>query len=268
MKNTFQISSTKPALIIFLLDQSGSMDDQFGNNSASTKAEVLADAINDIIMEVGERCLSNGEIRNRFELAVIGYGQDDNHAQSAWQGNLRGRWIVSISEVFENPLGVREEAPYWISPIANVGTPMANAFNNAFRLANDWINWGNHSECFPPIIINISDGAPTDAGSNNKNLLREIENINGLRTALGNPLVLNIHISDGKGDALLFPETINANGTTQYAKLLFNISSTLTSDMIESARLKGYNIDEGAKGYVYNGNAKQLYDFLSIGSNG
>lgn len=268
MEDVFQISSTKPALIIFLLDQSGSMADEIGNNSATSKSDALADAINDIIMEIGGRCLSKGEIRNRFELAVIGYGQDNDHAQSAWQGELAGRWIVSISEVYEKPLGVREGIPYWINPIAKAGTPMANAFNNAFRLANDWINWGNHSECFPPIIINITDGAPTDAGSGNKNLLREIENISGLGTALGHPLILNIHISEGKGDELLFPETINTKSTTQYAQLLFNISSYLTPEMIETARSKGYNIGVGAKGYVYNGNAKQLYDFLSIGSLG
>ena len=62
------ISSTNPCLIIYLLDQSGSMADKFGNGTHSKSVE-LANAINDVIYEVGLRCIgSGGELKNRFDL--------------------------------------------------------------------------------------------------------------------------------------------------------------------------------------------------------
>ena len=90
------ISSTNPCLIIYLLDQSGSMSDKFGNASHSKSVE-LANAINDVIYEVGLRCIGNGgELKNRFELAIIGYGKNDDKVQSGWEGQLTNKWVVSI----------------------------------------------------------------------------------------------------------------------------------------------------------------------------
>ena len=53
------ISSTNPCLIVYLIDQSASMSDQFGNGSHKKSFEV-AEAINDVIYEIGLRCIGNG----------------------------------------------------------------------------------------------------------------------------------------------------------------------------------------------------------------
>lgn len=260
--STLQISSTHPCLIVYLLDQSGSMAEFFGNSQQS-KAEKLAESINEIIFETGLKCVgAGGDIRNRFEIAVVGYGVDSG-VSSAWQGNLAGRWVVSIDEVFQNPIGEENGTPIWIAPIAQGQTPMNTAFENAYRICEAWINWGNHIDCYPPIVINITDGAPTDS---EVKLRQTVHNLKNLRTNYGGVNIFNIHISSGGGrDGILFPSELH--NATQNANLLFDLSTPLNDSMIEHAKEVGYEVMKGAKGYVYNGTAKHLVDFLNIGSN-
>jgi len=258
------ISSTNPCLLVYLIDQSGSMNEDFGN-AAHTKAVEVANAINDILYEVGLHCIgSAGELKNRFEVAILGYGKNENVIQPAWEGQLSGKWVVSIKNIFEYPLGQENDKPIWVRPYASGGTPMTKAFENAQRLCSDWINWGNHRECHPPIIINITDGEATDAGSNFYLLKNQVDQLKNLRTNYGSVIVLNIHISTRSGDKLLFPSEVNSR--ERFDKLLFEISSPLNENMIRIAKQKGYNIGENAKGYVFNGNASDLINFLNIGT--
>lgn len=258
------ISSTNPCLLIYLIDQSGSMDETFGN-ATHNKAKEVADAINDILYEVGLRCIgSAGEIKNRFEIAILGYGKKSNSVQSGWEGQLSDKWVVSIKNIFEYPLGQEDDKPIWVKPYAVNNTPMTKAFENATRLCSDWINWGNHKDCHPPIIINITDGAATDGGSNYGKLKSQVDQLRQLRTNYGSVSVLNIHISSRSGDKLLFPNEINSHD--KLARLLFDISTPLDSNMVRIAQNKQYNIPNNAKGYVFNGNASDLIDFLNIGT--
>ncbi|MDT0642739.1 hypothetical protein RM553_07825 [Zunongwangia sp. F363] len=182
------------------------MNEKFGN-APHNKAYEVADAINDIIYEVGLRCIgSNGDIKNRFEIAIIGYGKEANTVESGWEGSLSGKWVVSIKNIFEYPLGEKDGKPIWIKPYSNSNTPMTKAFENATRLCADWINWGNHADCHPPIVINISDGEATDAGSRFTPLKDQINQLKSLSTNFGNLNLLNIHISSSPEDKILFPD--------------------------------------------------------------
>ena len=264
------ISSTNPCLIIYLLDQSASMKDQFGNASHSKSVE-LANAINDTIYEVALRCIGNaGELKNRFEIAIIGYGKSENLVQSGWEGQLADKWVVSIKNIFEYPLAQENDKPIWIKPYSVNNTPMTKAFENAKRLCNDWINWGNHRDCHPPIIINITDGEATDAGSNFNSLRNQVEQIKHLGTNYGAVNILNIHISTRAGDKLLFPNEnqflASQHSNDKSAKLLFELSTPLNENMIRLAKQKGYDIQSNARGYVFNGNATDLTNFLNIGT--
>lgn len=258
------ISSTNPCLLVYLIDQSFSMSDTFGNASHN-KAREVAEAINDTLYEVGLRCIgSSGEIKNRFEIAIIGYGKESNQAQSGWEGQLSGKWVVSIKDIFEYPLGAENDKPIWIKPYAVSNTPMTKAFENATRLCNDWINWGNHRDCHPPIVINITDGEATDAGSSFAPLKNQVEQLKSLRTNYGNVNVMNIHISSQAGDKILFPGDINFND--KFARLLFDISTHLDDNMVRIASQKGYGVSERSRGYVFNGNGTDLINFLNIGT--
>lgn len=257
------ISSTNPCLIVYMIDQSGSMSETIGNTQESL-AQKLADAINTFIVEIALRCLDNTGIRNRFEIAVIGYGNGDDNVSSAWEGMLKNRWVVSISEVWNNPSRVIGEVPIWITPRAVSNTPMTKAFETAGEICQDWINWGNHNDCMPPMIVNISDGDATDSGFGHRNLKAITNHLKSLGTNHGNIQIFNMHISGSGGDALTFPSTLVQNN--RFSQTLFEISSELTPSMIECANLRGYNIASGAKGFVYNGNVSTMLDFLNIGS--
>ncbi|TXD51683.1 MULTISPECIES: hypothetical protein [unclassified Polaribacter] len=240
------------------------MSDKFGN-ALHTKADEVADAVNDILYEIGLRCIgSSGELKNRFEIAIIGYGKEPNSVLSGWEGQLSGKWVVPIKNVFDYPLGEEDDKPIWIKPAAGSNTPMTKAFENAKRLCNDWINWGNHRDCHPPIVINITDGEATDSGSSFNKLKQEVENIKDLYTNYGQAKILNIHISNKSGDKLLFPNEVNTGD--RFERLLFELSTSLDENMIRIAKQKGYNIDHNAKGYVFNGNATDLINFLNIGT--
>ena len=261
----FTISSTNPCLIIYLLDQSGSMSEKFGNANHS-KSEELANAINDVIYEIGLRCLGNSsELKNRFEIAIVGYGKTSDKVQSAWEGLLSSKWAVPINNVFEHPLGQDADKPFWIKPYAGGSTPMTKAFKNAKEIAKEWINWGNHMDCHPPIIINITDGDATDSDSNFKSLKGEVLSIKNLHTNFGAASIFNIHISSHVGDSVHFPND-QSSLRDRFAKLLFELSSPLNTNMTRIAQNKGYNIQENAVGYVFNGNASDLINFLNIGT--
>jgi hypothetical protein len=248
-----------------VVDQSGSMKEKFGN-AAHSKSVELAHAINDVIYEVGLRCIGNaGELKNRFEIAIIGYGKVEHGVQSGWEGQLSGKWVVSIKNIFEYPLAQENDKPIWIKPYAGSDTPMTKAFENAKRLCNDWINWGNHRDCHPPIIINITDGEATDSSYNYSTLKKEASQIMQMGTNYGTINILNIHLSTRTGDKLLFPNELSKS-TDSFQKLLFDLSSPLNGNMIRLAQQKGYNLLNNAKGYVYNGNANDLIDFLNIGT--
>ena len=261
------ISSTNPCLIIYLLDQSGSMSEKFGN-ATHTKSFELASAINETIYELGLRCIgSGGELKNRFELAIIGYGKDGDKVESGWEGHLSGKWVVSIKNIFDYPLGQENDKPIWIKPYGNDSTPMTRAFENAKSLCADWINWGNHKDCHPPIIINITDGQATDTDANFDSLKNVAKRITQLTTNYGNTQIFNIHISSITGDRILFPHDIySAKINDKFALSLFEVSSVLNENMVRIAQQKGYNLQANSKGYVFNGNATDLINFLNIGT--
>ena len=266
--DTLRINTTNPCLILFLLDQSGSMEDRFGGDDSISKHVALANAVNETIHNIGLKCISGqGTIRDRFEISVMGYGHQ-GRVESAYKGKLTGKWVVKISDLFNNPFEYDNDsdgAPIWITPVASAATPMTEAFRNAYDLCDDWINYGNHIDSHPPIIINITDGEPTDAGRKFIELKNIIADVMQLRTNNGNTYIFNVHISSSHHDKILFPSSIDSFSNS-YAELLFEISSTLNSKMIEIGNSRGYNLDSDSKGFIFNGNSTDLINFLNIGS--
>lgn len=51
-----EISRSNPTCFLFLVDQSGSMDDPFGGESGKRKAQGVSDAINRLLQTLVFRC--------------------------------------------------------------------------------------------------------------------------------------------------------------------------------------------------------------------
>ena len=75
-----EISRTNPTCLLFLIDQSNSMDGPFAGQPGKKKADGVADAINRLLQNLALKCAKSDGIRDYFFVGVIGYG---NNVQSA-----------------------------------------------------------------------------------------------------------------------------------------------------------------------------------------
>lgn len=302
MPYSAEINRSNPSCFLFLIDQSGSMQDILDPTdeeeletpheidgriythtaNGKTKSEEVADAINRLIKNIVIKCTKSDGVRDYYEIGVIGYGGDDlgTHVGSALQGDLEGRELVPLSEIADHPARIenREKKisdgaggivtktirfPIWLDPVHEGGTPMSEAMKRANSILSNWVD--EHSDSFPPIVINITDGEwtgedPRDAA----------EDLKSLRTSDGNVLLFNIHISDDtrdgeKNQKIEFPHD-PATLPNDYAKALFNLSSPLPNYMQSIARQEGLRISEYSRGFAFNADMVSLVRFIDIGT--
>lgn len=262
-----RVDRDNPACFAFLVDQSFSMTEPCAGRPSQSKAEAVADAINNLLYELVMRCVKNPSEgpRHYYDIAVIGYGST---VGSAWGGGLAGGGLVSIVDIANNALRVEErdtsttgkaiKKPVWLEPVADGGTPMAQAMNECGRLVAQWVQ--THPGSFPPIVINISDGAATDGDP-----VEWTQRLESLATQDGNALVFNVNISAIQGDPLVFPSDASAL-TDRYAQQMFNMSSQLPGFMHEMAGMQGHKVSAGARGFVFNADITTVVNFLQIGT--
>jgi len=274
MSYTAEISRNNPGCFLFVIDQSGSMADSLA--SGKSKANMVADSVNRILQSLVIRCSKSEGIRDYFFAGIIGYGQGGG-VVSAFEGSLSGKELVPISEIAQNPLEILEKEisvddgsggttnqrvkfPIWLNPIADQQTPMREAFGLANKIVTNWLNQ-NHN-CFPPIVIHITDGESTDGDPS-----QEMKALMSQTSADGNVLLFNVHLSSGgHTNVISFPG--NQEGLPDdYAKMLFSNSSALIPNMIGIAKEDhGINLSAGARGFVFNGDLSSLVTALDIGT--
>ena len=265
-----RVDRTHPGCILFLIDQSASMSEVMAGGSQSPKSEALCDAVNGLLYELVLRCIkdpSDGP-RHYYDVGVIGYGATVGPALG---GALAGQSLVSIAEIGNHPLRVedrnkvdadrptrRVKFPVWFDPKAENGTPMSSAIDMAGSLVGPWV--AVHPDSFPPIVINISDGAATDGDPR-----VWAERLKSLSTTDGNALLFNVNLSALGSDALFFPSSPSAL-TDDYARTLFEMSSALPSFMQDLASQQGLAVSDGARGFVFNADILAVIAFLQIGT--
>ena len=135
-------------------------------------SEAVARIVNHQINELVLRCIKTNEVRHYYDIAVIGYGSD---AYSGWQGELEGRDFVSPQDLKEHPFKTittrkevrtrrgtvtkEVESVQWIDANDNGSwTRMDKAFGKAKELLEKWMEQHHDKDCYPPTIINITDG--------------------------------------------------------------------------------------------------------------
>ncbi|GCF10251.1 VWA domain-containing protein [Dictyobacter arantiisoli] len=277
-------AGSRPGCLIFLLDQSGSMADPFGAAQAGAgrrKCDMVATVLNGFLNElivsntVAQRD-GTTEVRPRAEVAVLGY--EGISVEPVLQGNLTGRTFVGLSELQMNPLDIERRHrteiddtgqeieitvpfPVWVKAKAGAGTPMCMALQQAHELAQEWV--AQHPDSYPPVIINVTDGVASDGDP-----LEVAQAIRQVATNDGEALVFNVHITDINLAPITYPATSEALPADPYAQLLFEMSSVIP----ESSRkllqsLLGREVEPGAKGLIFNGDAasvRQMFVFASV----
>ena len=156
--------------------------------------------------------------------------------------------------------------PDWIAAEAAGQTPMYQALDHAYEIAEAWCRNPAHAESFPPTVFNITDGEATDCDEEE---LRTIcERIRSLRTCDGHVLLINIHIApDESQHAVFFPTEEEAAYSNRYAGVLYDCSSPMPEVFNEAIReAKGPGALPPFRGMSYNTSAEQLIAMLNIGS--
>jgi hypothetical protein len=267
-----EISRANPTCFVFLLDQSASMQDRIGGGPARRKCDVVADALNRLLSELAIKCAKEEGVRDYFYISVIGYGAGVGPALS---GQLAGRDLVPLSEVASAPARLETRTkkvpdgagglvdqdvkfPVWVDPVANNGTPMSAAFTQAQSIVSSWLV--EHPGCFPPVVLNLTDGASTDGDPS-----FAAESVRQLASTDGSVLLFNLHVSDDSATPITFPDS-DLSLPNEYAKGLFNLSSMLPPGMWSYAQQQGIPVSEGSRGFVFNADMTSIVQFLDIGT--
>lgn len=267
-----QINRSNPTALVFLVDQSGSMDDKMVSTGRS-KAQQVADVLNRSLASLIIRCTGPGGTRDYFDIGVIGYG--GNGAYNGFQGALGSSILHPISSIESSPLRVEERKkkmddgaggvveqsikfPVWFEPQSSGGTPMCQAITKA---AEELVAWcDSHPNSYPPTVLHITDGESSDGDPENMAL-----QLQQLQTSDGQVLIFNLHVSALEGAAIQFPSSESLLPDS-YAKLLFRMSSQLPEHLIRYAQEKGFPVGMESRGFMFNADAVQIVDFFDIGT--
>ena len=245
-----EISRENPTCFLFVIDQSGSMDE---------------------MTETG-RSKADG-VRNYFDVGVISYGGAE--VGSGFGGALSGGIVHPIHAISEHTLRVEERKkkaddgaggiielqtkfPVWFDPKSVGGTPMRAALSKTMETVAGWCE--AHPGSYPPTILHVTDGQSTDGVPE--------EAADGLRqysTKDGQPLLFNLHVTSGGGLEIVFPTSETALND-EYSRMLFRMSSPLPAHLAKFAGDKGYPITDGSRGFIFNGDPQCVVDFFEIGT--
>ena len=259
------IGTSNPGCIIILVDQSWSMSESFGDG---TKAEQAALAVNRVLEGLVLACRSGEEIRDRCHVTVIGYGERVDCVVDGMISEIPSALleVKKVKKLIPDGAGgvieIDSEMPIWLEPRANSQTPMHKAFERAADIIEHWIS--DRPDAFPPIVINITDGAATrpDLAANSA---RKIMNF---RTTDGAALIFNIHITNEGNIVKPLPHNTDQFSGQPLAEYLFDISSTLPPELFKAAEDAGFSPEPGTKCFGYNANESLMIQLLQFGSTG
>lgn len=270
-----RLSSLSRGYFIFLIDQSGSMSDGFGNESGGmTLSQATARMINNWIEEMILEATKGDSIKDWFDLSVFGYRTDNDGNSivgSVFSGSLQGKETVTIPELAANILFEEQvqqkffnpatgdtemettEKPGWIKPMAEGGTPFSAVLLEAHRLASEWIEKGDHKEkSLPPIVLNITDAEYNEDEGSEYTPEDYAESLKDLATNDGNVLLFTCQLSPNPSDTILCPDSVEQLPTENFARMMFRMSSELPGTFLEQASASIPDLRPGARCLAYN----------------
>lgn len=277
---TAQITRNTPTAFIFLIDQSVSMKRTTSlNGETMSLAEAVARIVNNQINELVLRCVKMGDTRHYYDIAVIGYGEK---AYSGWQGELEGRDFVTPEELKNHPytkivtrketrtrkgLQIKEvEQVQWVSARHDGSwTHVHKAFEKAKTLLDSWLAEHHEHDCYPPTIINVTDGVFN--GTTRENLVQQANELKAMFTNDGNILLWNIHITPDHLEQILLPVSKEEMKADKYSELLYDMSSLLPERYNRPiSDLRGDNTNERHVAMTTNTDMSTLIQLMDIGT--
>lgn len=269
-----RVTRASPGCILYVIDQSGSMLDDIAEGIS--KAAFLADALNRSLMELAITCRRKEGVLDYFDVGVLAYS--NSGVRSGLAGALADLHFVPISALARSPLRVETRRkkvpdgtggivetevkfPVWFDPQASGGTPMYSALRTASELVSNWCR--EHQNSFPPMVLHISDGEPTDGSASDVEWAAA--QIVAQSTNDGGAILMNLHVSASGAEPIRFP-TSEEGLPNEYARMLFRASSVLPPEVRSIASEAGVRTDEGSRGYIYNGRLDEIVRFFKLGT--
>src|SRR5437868_8867211 len=99
-----QISRDNPTCFLFVIDQSGSMDEK--TESGRSKAQFVSDVLNKTIYTLVTNCSKADGVRDYFDVGILAYGGAG--VGSGFGGSISGDIIHRISAIGDSPLRVED----------------------------------------------------------------------------------------------------------------------------------------------------------------
>lgn len=247
-----QWGTKTPGHIIYLIDQSGSME--------GTNERKAAESITAAMIETLKGCIQGKEVRNRVYITIIGYGNEEGVSI------IREGWITDFVADLQQ---CKTNGTPIIEPKSCGLTPMAETFALANKCITTWLsqreNVQGDYKVPAPIVINITDGYPDDVNK----ATTEAQKIMNITTRDdGNVLVFNVHMDDSNDQVeIKFPTNKSILNGVAEGEFLFEISSEMTDDFIKAARAQKFEgVMPGSKGFVVNAKGDTLVRFVTFGS--
>ena len=277
---TAQITRNTPTAFIFLVDQSVSMKRITTlNGEQMSLAEAVARIVNNQINELVYRCIKTTEVRHYYDIAIIGYGHE---VYSGWNGTLAGRDFVSPEELKNNPFKkiiVKEEKRtrkgtmtkeiekvQWLDARCDGHwTHVHQAFDKAKALLDQWMQEHHEKDCYPPTIINITDGQFNHA--KREQIVQQANELKAMFTNDGNVLLWNIHITPNNIEQVLLPIGKEELKGDKYSELLFDMSSLLPTRYNQAiSDIRGDSVDSRHVAMATNTDMSTLIQLMDIGT--
>lgn len=276
--NSKQWSSANPGYIIFLIDQSGSMGEDYtgGKNKAEFTSLVINRTINDLIFTNS----AGDKIKDRVFISLIGYGGKGGNSVDDIRSDYLSAFADSplkvekikkkVSDGAGGLVEIEEEMAMYVEPTCprNGLTPMAEALDFAKQLIEGWITKKPDNPA--PVIINVSDGMPYTGSNPIDDIEKTISTANSImniNTGDGNPLIFNVHLGQPPFNETKFSSTEN-EVSDEEGKILFKISSKVPETYREAARKYEFVTDVDSRGFVSNAGPETLIKFINFGSSG
>src|SRR6201988_2845934 len=150
-----EISREHPTCFLFVIDQSGSMDEM--PEAGRSKAAFVADVLNKTLYTLITSCSKSDGVRNYFDVGVIAYAGSE--VGSGFGGALAGNIVHPIQAISEHTLRVEERKkkvddgaggiielktkfPVWFDPKSEGGTPLRAALGKTLERGGGW--WEQH----------------------------------------------------------------------------------------------------------------------------
>ncbi len=217
-------TATTPALIIYLIDASDSMNESCGD---TTKIALVNKALYEVMKDMVRRSIRDGIPQSRYKLALFAYSS---------------RVVDVLNGICDLPVLLRQGMPE-IS--AGGMTDTAAAFAAAERLLLTHIN--SFRRCPAPLVCHLTDGRLSTVDPT-----PFVRRIQAMSVDDGTVLVENVYVGDRMlrkrvRDWHRWGGVMRENDLVdEYARFLYHLSSPLPETYRQNINSHGYALQEGA----------------------